>query len=685
MNFIRLIDQNNPPEFFKDDLPLVFLGALRNINIFVGANNSRKSRFLRHVIQQEHKVLINYEGDLNKLYWTGKELLVDSAKIPKEVWQDPWLAIRIDRLEDKNEREKHIKAFFHRKTGENIIDALTLRTHIEELVSTLLNMAVPDNFASFYTILDNLYATVTMGVEVYDRIQSFQGKNMTSNTLTTFQRHIEATFPGINPGEKVPFWQERLQLLKKVLTFADELRKITVGPTHPYVTYLPVLRSARKLEESSDKIFEQTLRKQYRIQTDSKLTIETGLDLYEKVGLARNGSRSEIQDFHAFEQFIGDTFFQGKPIHIIARRSTSTESQHLHISLPDEREDVTIQELGDGVQGVISLLFPIFTAKSNSWILIDEPENHLHPGYQLILIQALASNPSLIAKNLTFFINTHSNHILSESFLSKAGLEVFVFNKKDKDSSDIKSIIGQEHSTLKMLGVLNTSVLISNCTVWVEGITDRLYVKAFLHAYLQSLSHDSYRPHEGLNYSFVEYGGKNLSHYDFESDSIGYQDIIQEINTVFHNANVFLLADHDGKDEKHKAYEAIIRPNFVYQHTELPEIENLIPTQIWKNYLLEEVGVDPETIAKIVAIESVQQKLGAYFQKIIKKKGSSVAIEKKQGGGTLAYPYKKGIAEYVYHKVISGDITWEHLSQSSVLNHIVEKLYKFIESRNKRV
>jgi predicted ATPase len=415
MNFIRLSDHNNPPEFFKDNLPLVFLGAVQHINIIVGANNSRKSRFLRHIIQQEHKVIINYNGDLNQLYWRGKGLMLKPDDGTKEIWLDPWLAIRLDKLDDNNEREKSIKAFFHRKAGQNQIDATSLRTNLDELVSSLSNMAVPDNFKSFYDLLGNFHAVLTMGVEVYENIQSFEGRNKYNNQRSTFQRHIDASFPGINPGDMVPYWQERLGVLKEILEFANELKKIYVGPTHPHVSYLPVLRTARKLEVNVENIFETTLRKQYKISEDSKLTIETGLNLYEKVGLARNGSRSEIQNFHTFEQFIGDTFFQGKTVHIVARRANSADSQHIHISLPDEREDVTIQELGDGIQGVIALLFPIFTAQEGSWILIDEPENHLHPGFQLIFIQALAANPLLIAKKLTYFINTHSNHILSES------------------------------------------------------------------------------------------------------------------------------------------------------------------------------------------------------------------------------------------------------------------------------
>jgi len=36
---------------------------------------------------------------------------------------------------------------------------------------------------------------------------------------------------------------------------------------------------------------------------------------------------------------------------------------------------------------IILLMFPIYTANENTWVFIDEPENHLHPGFQKIFFK----------------------------------------------------------------------------------------------------------------------------------------------------------------------------------------------------------------------------------------------------------------------------------------------------------
>ena len=67
------------------------------------------------------------------------------------------------------------------------------------------------------------------------------------------------------------------------------------------------------------------------------------------------------------------------------------------------------------------------------------------------------------------------------------------------------------------LGVQNSSVFLSNCTIWVEGITDRHYVKHFLDLHKKENKDD---PdicdfNEDYHYSFVEYGGNNITHWSF--------------------------------------------------------------------------------------------------------------------------------------------------------------------------
>ena len=48
----------------------------------------------------------------------------------------------------------------------------------------------------------------------------------------------------------------------------------------------------------------------------------------------------------------------------------------------EKAKDLEIHELGDGLQNIIVLLYPVFTAEKPTRFFIEEPENNMHPGFQ---------------------------------------------------------------------------------------------------------------------------------------------------------------------------------------------------------------------------------------------------------------------------------------------------------------
>jgi len=73
--------------------------------------------------------------------------------------------------------------------------------------------------------------------------------------------------------------------------------------------------------------------------------------------------------------------------------------------------------LGDGFKSIIGLLWQLSSDKiSNSVILLDEPENHMHPGFIKELIKFIIGSSKEL--NIQFFITTHSSDVL-DIFLSE--------------------------------------------------------------------------------------------------------------------------------------------------------------------------------------------------------------------------------------------------------------------------
>ena len=98
-----------------------------------------------------------------------------------------------------------------------------------------------------------------------------------------------------------------------------------------------------------------------------------------------------------------------------------------------------LQNTSNGIKalGMLQLLLENRKLKENSYLIMDEPEVHLHPEWQVKLAQILIS----LAKdlNVTLFINSHSPQFIEaiEVYSIKYGLRdetKFYLTKKDENS-----------------------------------------------------------------------------------------------------------------------------------------------------------------------------------------------------------------------------------------------------------
>jgi len=686
MNFIRLLnDVRDPSEYYFKDLSVQYLSDIKDLNIIVGANNTRKSRFIRQIINLEQKIIIKSDLDLNKVLQETHLLFSEvndmDEKLISFVFNTPQTT--------DTETYTIVKEFFDKRIdASGQLNFFDIEKTVITLKEEINSLSTKDNIDAFRSLLARQTTTIKLIYRIYHSFEksfnhySFDTLNPSGNDGISYK------LPNVTTHTYVNDYEEKLSSLKKVLDWLLAISTLEILPYHNVeMVYIPVLRGSRKLEGAGSDIFKKTIKNQYKLPDVPNFSIETGLDLYEKIEAARNGHRVDRDNFEAFEKFLSDTFFQSKEIDIIAVKSKNEKDNHVKVSIQQDNDDIAIHNLGDGVQAIIILLLPIFTANKDAWIFIDEPENNLHPGYQNILLKAISENPIIKKKELKFFINTHSNHILSEALLGTTNTEIFVFSRRDKNSSNINVFSGNEHNTLEMLGVFNTSVLISNCTIWVEGITDRLYIRAFLKALTNSKSDVFPELVEGFQYSFVEYAGNNLIHYTFDHELSNEPDRMdQQMKAYFINSSVFLLADSDfSKDPKHAFYDNIAkrRKNFEYFKTEVPEIENLIPDNILKDWLIKDINCDESEVNNMFEDHNTGLKLGAYFDKKLNYRKKPRKFMKLNEGGTLRSDYKNRLANYVHNGVSNGSITWGQLQESTILNELVERLHKFIIDKNR--
>jgi hypothetical protein len=686
MNYLRLIKDSQPEnEFFSSDTSIRYLGNIKEFNIIIGANNTRKSRFIRRIISLQHKVIIKSELEINEMF-QKMESIFDG--VDKRLIDVNLISFIFNQPPSPSQKYSEVDNYLSlQKSRSNQLTFFDIRNTLQNLLSTVDTLAVEDNLKALENITLRAHETFQLVLEIYKKlntsfIPSWDTPNPTDIPGITYK--ITAGFT----GDHIDDLDEKIKILSSVVECTTLFRQLKFELHHKdMMVYIPVLRTSRRLVGASPDLYKKTIQQQHKLEDNAKLTIETGLDLYEKIEVARNGHRSDRERFAGFEKFVSDVFFQSRSIDIIAVKSSTDSERHVKVSLDGEQDDIPIHDLGDGIQAIINLLLPVFTAGDGSWIFIDEPENHLHPGYQNVFINAISRNEHIRKKKLKFFINTHSNHVLSEALLGNADTEIFVFSRRDKDSSNIVTFDGNEYNTLEMLGVFNTSVLISNCSIWVEGITDRLYLKAFLFAYYNREQNSDSAPVEGLNYSFIEYAGNNLLHYSFDHDLSSKADNVgKDIKAFFINSNVFLVADSDfGKEEKHQFYQELeVDKNFKYFQTGLPEIENLIPDSVLKSWLITDLKCSSEEVETCFAIVNQNEKLGKYFDEKFSYRKSKRKFTKQGIGGTLRGDLKLRLANFVHNGIMDKSISWADLEKSLVIKKLITDLDGFLREKNSR-
>ena len=110
--------------------------------------------------------------------------------------------------------------------------------------------------------------------------------------------------------------------------------------------------------------------------------------------------------------------------------------------------------------------------------------------------------------------------------------------------------------------------MFANCTIWVEGITDRLYFRKYLELEFESRNLNYV---ENLHFAFVEYGGGNITHWSF-LDEEG-----MDVDRIC--ASLFLICDQDeGKEERHKQLGEVLGDRFY--KLEVKEVENLLTPEV---------------------------------------------------------------------------------------------------------
>jgi hypothetical protein len=406
---------------------------------------------------------------------------------------------------------------------------------------------------------------------------------------------------------------------------------------------------------------------------ETKTSVLTGGEMYEIVRKRLLGGYEERQRIRDFEDFLSTWFFNGKRVTLIPR----VDSNVLYVKIGDD-EERGIQWLGDGIQQIIIMTLPLFLFKGQHLMLfIEEPELYLHPGFQRVFIE-MCLHPKDDRHQV--FVATHS-HQFVDITIDRNLCSVYRVTKPvpDSASADPKPFRIEASSThdfelLRLLGVRNSSVLLSNCTIWVEGITDRLYVRRYLQVFQEQVIEKTKggpsplpRFLEDLHFSFVEYGGNNVVHWSFLDPENGI-DAQRVCGTLL------LIADRDDPKRKAKRHSKLAKSlGDKFYLLKCREVENLLTPDVLVSVVNSYEGNDVAIVPKGNSTY-VNRQMG----KFVETKMLGGSCHRKGGyaadSGTLKD--KVDFCERACERIRAP----EHLSGEAW--EISEKLYRFIAHQN---
>jgi len=214
-----------------------------------------------------------------------------------------------------------------------------------------------------------------------------------------------------------------------------------------------------------------------------------------------------------------------------------TGNQTAILEIPHDGSDILVNmdgkilpltSLGTGIHEVI-ILASAATVLKDQIVCIEEPELHMHPELQKKFIEYLDKETTN-----QYFITTHSGSILDRPNTSIFHVAL------DKGASIVTPVssAAQRFSVCADLGYRASDLVQSNCIIWVEGPSDRIYLKWWI----KSLDLDLV---EGVHYSIMFYGGRLLSHLTANDPEVNEFISLRRLNQ-----NISIVIDSDRKSKK---------------------------------------------------------------------------------------------------------------------------------------
>jgi len=281
-----------------------------------------------------------------------------------------------------------------------------------------------------------------------------------------------------------------------------------------------------------------------------------------------------------------------------------------------------LHSYGTGIHQVIILAVAVIS-RDNVVFCIEEPEIHLHPTLQREFMRFLVQE----TRN-RYVITTHSPALIDP------GPDVAVVHLELSSHTTTPRLLHTPLDTLAVLrdlGIRPSDLLQANAVIWVEGPSDRIYLKHWLGLMASDLV-------EGIHFSVMFYGGRLLSHLALDRSEEASE--LVSLLRIAQNSAVIIDSDKRRRQQSVNATKRRVQSEgeaagaYVWI-TEGREIENLLPCEAVAGYYAELTGTRP--IFKLGPFDSLEEVLELAYGRFWRPKYSYNEFKPERARGIARF------------------------------------------------